>query len=680
MKAKWFRDCFRQVHMDFHMSEFPPDAIVNFNAKEFVDHLEHGKVSMVTLFAKCHFGNSFYNTKVGHKHSGLKQDFLMETASECRRRGIRTLAYYSLCWEGHAWSENPAWRFIGPSGQTVGEGAPWGVVCLNTPYRDELVIPQLAEIAEYPIDGVWMDAQDPHAADNICFCPFCKRKFQQEYGIELTPEAPLDLQKRFAMRSLENFLREVRTVLDRANPELALATNDLGMPHGSKPQKELLDITTWESQPHPGDYLTHSFSARTARNDIPDIQIMTVRFYRGWGDLTLKPTAQLITEFAAMIGNGAVAVSGDQVNVDGTLQAPVYDTFREAFGFVQEREDILRDADSVRHAVVLYPVRDPELRFDDHMGGWWMSSTTCRGAHKMLVESHIQADIKYSVLADDLDSLPMVILPEPSAYQPGMYDRLRAYVEQGGILVAAGNSLIENGRFQLEDVFGVRYLEPLSFSVAHFVPAPEVKGGTPDIPLQLRGQAFKVALDGARELAALHYPMAESQPPVKAFRDSSGPASYTRSPYSFATVNDYGKGKAVYIAGSIFDVYWQTNHSWLRQFIEAVLRRLDPSMPYDVEASGKIEANLMHVGDDLLLNLIHYSLGHQGGQAAIAAVERVEPVHNIACNVRCPSVERVVLEPQAEEIPFSFDDGICRFTVPEIEYLAMVRLVAAGGK
>ena len=96
MRCKWFRDCFRQVHMDFHMPEFPAAAIRNFNAQAFVDNLERGRVSMVALFAKGHFGNAFYNTRVGHKHSGLEQDFLMETAAECRRRGIRTLAYYSL--------------------------------------------------------------------------------------------------------------------------------------------------------------------------------------------------------------------------------------------------------------------------------------------------------------------------------------------------------------------------------------------------------------------------------------------------------------------------------------------------------------------------------------------------------------------------------------------------------
>jgi len=49
-------------------------------------------------------------------------------------------------------------------------------------------------------------------------------------------------------------------------------------------------------------------AARTVRNDLMDVQVMSVRFYQGWGDLTLKPAAQMTTEFAAMIGNGAAAV------------------------------------------------------------------------------------------------------------------------------------------------------------------------------------------------------------------------------------------------------------------------------------------------------------------------------------------------------------------------------------
>ena len=133
----------------------------------------------------------------------------------------------------------------------------------------------------------------------------------------------------------------------------------------------------------------------------------------------------------------------------------------------------------------------------------------------------------------------------------------------------------------------------------------------------------------------------------------------------------------MYIASSIFSIYWQTNHHWLRRFVDAVIRYMDPDQPLQVEASGRIEANLMRRDEDLLLNLIHYSLGHQGGQNAIAGIERVDPVHDIRCQVRCSRVDAVLLEPEQQELKFEHRDGICTFTVPRIDYLAVVRLKGA---
>ena len=118
-KEEWLRTNIRQVHIDFHMPEFPVDAIKNFNAKEFVGHLVRGKVNMVNLFAKCHFGNSFYNTTVGHKHSGLENDFLMEAAGECRKHGIKTAAFYSLATDVRAYMEHPNWRYVDKDGEYI---------------------------------------------------------------------------------------------------------------------------------------------------------------------------------------------------------------------------------------------------------------------------------------------------------------------------------------------------------------------------------------------------------------------------------------------------------------------------------------------------------------------------------------------------------------------------------
>ncbi|MGM0492902.1 MAG: hypothetical protein ACQER1_08155, partial [Armatimonadota bacterium] len=91
--------------------------------------------------------------------------------------------------------------------------------------------------------------------------------------------------------------------------------------------------------------------------------------------------------------------------------------------------------------------------------------------------------------------------------------------------------------------------------------------------------------------------------------------------------------------------------------------------------SGIVESNLMALDDgDLLLNLIHYQVGHQGAQTAIPSIERVHPIHEIDCQVHAPDAAAVVLEPEGEELQFTTDGDYATFTVPKIQYMAMVRV------
>jgi hypothetical protein len=683
MQKSWFRDCFHQVHMDFHIPEFPPEALDRLDVGAFVDQLQRAGVDLVALFAKCHFGNSYYQTRVGHIHRALKGDFLLEAAGECRRRGIRTLAYYSLCVDKHAYDENPDWRYRDETGQTY--AGVFGSVCMNTPYKDELAMPQLEEIAAgYPVDGFFIDIPFPWGAkDYFCFCPSCRRRWKTEYGIEIDANLPAVERQRLNMRTAESWLLQIRELIDRRNPELLICSNIAGTAAVNRRIKELCDIGVWESQPRPGDYLGHSLATRLGRNDILDVQVMTVRFYEGWGDLSLKPEAQLTTECAAILGNGMRPCVGDQANLDGTLQEAVYDVLGTSFAFVSRYRPLLDRATTAPHTAVLLPTPDAELPFVAGAGArdpelnWKEMPAAWRGVHKMLVESHIHTDLFYSALETDLSRHPLIILPEPGSYSHKTLEQLRAYVAGGGKLLAVGESILQDGRAVLSDVFGIRYFEPLAFSTANFIPDERVKGETADLALQVRGQVFKVLADGAQPLARLVYPAGETQPPVKGFRHPCPPPARGASPFPFATLHTYGQGTAVYIAASIFAVYWRTNHHWLRQFVEAVIRFVDPEQPVQIDASGRIEANLMRCDDDLLLNLIHYSLGHQGGQNAIAGIERMEPVHEIRCRVRCNRVDAVVLEPENQELPFEHRDGLCTFVVPRIDHLAVVRLKGA---
>lgn len=662
----------RQVHMDFHMPEFPLNAINNFDAKRFVDHLEKGRINMVALFSKCHFGNSFYDTKAGHKHEGLEQDFLMDAASECRKRGIFTYAYYSLCTDIRAYREHENWRYVDREGNYSGVNGPWGRLCLNTPYKEELVLPQLEEvIAGYPVDALWLDIPLAHNSDG-CFCPSCRAKYRAFYGRELTDEVTPEAGVGWNYRATINLIREIRHLISRHEKDILVCSNRSG--HLSTPLAftEANDILCWESQPR-SNYLSHSFAARYVRTLDRPCQVMSVRFYQGWGDLTLKPAAQMTTEFAAMVGNGVAAVSGDQVNVDGSLTPAVYDMFDASFGFVQEREDLLRRARSVKEAAILAPVG----AYDELAAG--AEADPVLGAHKMMVESHHQHDILNSVQIEKIDPYSVLILPEPAGYAPDVWEALRSWVRHGGTLIAAGGATIVDGTFELDDVFGVEYIEPSVFSVSHFKPHAAVRGETDDLVLQCRATAQKIIPATAKPVADYYFPQGESTPD-RAFRNqNAAPPADAPSPYPYATVNSFGDGKAVYIAGSIFDAYWRYNHHWLRQFFDATYRYAVVDRLLDLEIPATAEANLMELVEgekagSLLLNVIDYQVGHQASARAIPSIERVFPSYNYRCRVRANGVKAVTLQPERRNIEFSESDGFVEFVIPELTYMAMVVL------
>ena len=114
----------RQIHLDFHTSPFIGDVGADFDAKEFARTMKAAHVNSVTVFAKCHHGHLYYNTKHPARHPGLKKgfDLLARQVEALHRVDIRAPIYISVQCDEYAADEYPQWIAREADGRPVGAG------------------------------------------------------------------------------------------------------------------------------------------------------------------------------------------------------------------------------------------------------------------------------------------------------------------------------------------------------------------------------------------------------------------------------------------------------------------------------------------------------------------------------------------------------------------------------
>lgn len=157
----------RQIHLDFHTGPAVPDVGRDFDAREFARTMKRAHVDSVTVFAKCHHGHLYYNTKRPERHPGLKKglDLTGRQIEALHREGIRAPIYISVQCDEYAANTHPEWlarnedsSIVGRRGDKSWFGAGWQILDMSSPYQ-EFLAEQTREIlkAFKPVDGIFFD-------------------------------------------------------------------------------------------------------------------------------------------------------------------------------------------------------------------------------------------------------------------------------------------------------------------------------------------------------------------------------------------------------------------------------------------------------------------------------------------------------------------------------------------
>ena len=234
--SELYKDTFRALMIDQHFPDAPYITFEKFNASEQVRKCKKSFVDSLHITMKCHWGYSYYNTKVGVKHPALgARDQAGELIQESRKAGMEAIAYYCILFENLAARRPEDWRFIDKNGKSViwcqhngVAGWRWEMPCFMTGYR-QYCLDQIAEFSsKYELDGLFLDIFGLGCDYKVvmCYCPTCMKRYAM-LNLDIHSD---DQVMKFAlvkhwMQNWADFLSEIRGVLDTNRPGMSLSLN-----------------------------------------------------------------------------------------------------------------------------------------------------------------------------------------------------------------------------------------------------------------------------------------------------------------------------------------------------------------------------------------------------------------------------------------------------------------------
>lgn len=669
MQTEWFNQATRKILVDYHTPEFIENATKDFNAKEWIRMFKQSGANGGIFFSKCHHGNSYYETKIGHKHERLKGDMLGDIVKEARKENIRIFVYHSVCWDKRAASKCPDWVQRKPDGTPIRYRI-WDYLCLNSPYTDELVIPQLEEIARnYDIDALWLDIVYQHREG--CYCRYCREKYQNLYGKEM-PNDP-SLLKDFRMRSTIDFLKEVNTCVKKIKP-LMVGLNDILYfpPFIEEPDfwimRQLSKNTDYfsvearcESTVKEESFASLDPLCKVKLNQLlgKPFDIITSAYIHSWGAWDIVPKETLQRIYAQALTGSGVAYIGLQAYPQGILDAAAMKTISEAFKLVKDREEWSMNAESVPDIALM------GSKFD----------RSFKGAFQILTESHLHFDLIDEEAVDDLGKYQVLVCPNLQFLQESTIDSIVTFVKNGGSLFATHLTAAEGiDKSKLLDVLGVEILEPVPYSLGYLKLDKSISRGCPETALLVNDKFLKIKTsDGTRILANLVYPITETTPERYLRHDFSPPGK--ESPYPAITSSPYGQGQAVYSTAPIFRAFWNNNHWYLRELVRNIIALIQKQKLIEIDAPRNIELSLNRKGKSIVIHLLSYYNGRRTQE--ISLVDEFPVARDVVVRINKKLIEplKIYTVPGKEELHWNTTDtDMIEFKVPEVRASQLVVL------
>ena len=633
-------DSFFGLHFDFHASV--NDSLVGKTLSEgMIDSLLTAvKPDFIQVDSKGHPGVTSYPTKVaaGTQVKSFTQDPLALFRKVTQKHGVALYVHYSGVYDDAALQKHPEWAAIDANGKPSTQKT-----SVHGAYVDELMIPQLKEIADYGVDGVWVDGDC--WATVLDYSPKALEKFRQQTGISTIPKTKqdehyLDLMN-FARQSFKNYVGHYTDQLHQYKPSFQVASNWAFSSFMPEPVDLNIDFMSGDLTPMNG-VNSALFEARVlaaqSRTYKKPWDLMSWSFNTAWNTSNhgAKTALNLSQEIAEVIAMGGSYQCYFTQNRDASIRTQQVKTMAELAEFARARQAYTQGATAIPQIALLYSLAS----FKKYNSSIYNNSAA--EPVKAILTALMDGQNAVEVLSEHhlkgrLDQYPLIIIPEWIYLEPDFLQELKTYAQNGGKLLVIGAEAVKNFSAEL----GVE-LNGAAQKQLCWVASNGDLGLVNDL-LQ------KVSLKAGTPALGNYYVNQDARYP-------SGVA---------ASMADLGKGK---IAGVYFN-FGQSYRSFqspqLRDFLQGIVKKMFSNPIVEVQGSKLVHVTVNDLKGKLAINLINAGGNHNSDK--VYTYDELPPLSDLTLKIRLPKKPlKIVQQPEHKPLPFTYANGVATLKVPKL--------------
>lgn len=651
---------FRQVHLDFHTSEHIKGIGKDFDEDQFIACLQQAHVDTVNVFAMCHHGWSYFDTKVGKPHPHLETNLLPRMLDACSEHDIEAPIYITVGFNELSAREHPDWIAIAPEGddrygppEVSTDAAPrptgfdgWHMLCLNTPYLQYLLDYTQEVMQRFQPVGIFYDI----VGEYPCVCSCCRASLKELGLDENNPEHRMQLAKKVYL----NYLRKTSELIWSIKPETRLYHNCCTEKMGEKQYYPYYSHYDIESLPTGGwgyDYFT-SMVRYIRKQDFLYLG-MTGKFHKSWGEFGgFKNPAALKYECQQMVVFGARICIGDQLHPSGRMDEETYRIIGEAYEGIEAKQPWCEDTVSLSEIAILSA---------NALIGAEDSRTSDMGAYMMLEEGHHLFDIIDDAM--DFSAYRLLVLPDSIRVSEALRNKLNDYLEGGGKLILSAESGLkpDNPEFTLD--IGAEFLGKSEWDIDYTQVTERLTERLANTPALVKSpflnyeSGYRVRVREAEVLAAAYRPYFN--------RMYAHFCSHLHAPAEGEA--DYPAviqhGNVIYIAQPVFRSYRKHGMQLYRDLFLRCIKQLlpAPTVTTNLPSAGKINLTRQAHTGDYVLHLL-YAVPILRGDTQV--IEDVPTLSDISVRIKLnEEVKQVKLLPEMTLVSHQTDEeGYTCFT------------------